>query len=53
MVVPGVALFLVFLVVAEVLILWVGEVVKARREVAYWAARDNRPPLYDWEELGL
>jgi hypothetical protein len=42
------------LLIFEAVYLWLGRLDHIRAEAAYWAARDHRPPLYDWaQELDL
>lgn len=48
MIAPIVVLVLFLLLAAEGLVVLINEVVRNRREAAYWDARANRPELYDW-----
>jgi len=52
---PGAfALVLVAIFATEAIYLWFVGLRRSRAEEAYWRARDNRPPLYDWaKELDL
>lgn len=54
MIVPGVVLVILLLLLLEGVVFVVDELVRNRREAAYWDARANRPDLYDWSrELDL
>jgi hypothetical protein len=52
---PAVVVLILFLLLAaQGLVVLVNEVVRTRREAAYWDVRANRPEQYDWaKELDL
>ncbi len=54
MIAPAVVAVLVALLLVEAAVLWLDQLHRTRAEAAYWAARNNRPDLYDWaKELDL